>query len=334
MNTLTIITVSFGHKSLIESNIEFVKQMNPNTDVKWVIVENTPKDKNDKFEIGDFKGEIIIEGVPNTFNGIASASYHHASGLNTALQEVRTRYVLILDPDFYIVRKNWINDSLAHMIKNNLSFFGAPYNPKRYMKYRYFPCVHCMFIDLSKIDKGKIDFTPQYKQQNNFENKKIIISNVKNNPVTNFIRNFKYHLKIILKRKSIIGSSKDTGYKIFNDFYYLTDIKSECLQPVFGKNIPKIKPMYLKWWANLFIEKFLPESFCYLPKINNYYTKNDFTEMGFSGVLERGWDEFVWKSRPFGFHLQGANKNGTTENHTNDLPDLKEVLKYYSELNK
>jgi hypothetical protein len=334
MNTLTIITVSYCHKALIEFNIEFVKQMNPDAEAKWIIVENTPKDENDRLEIGDFKEGIVVEGVPNTFMGVAAASYHHASGLNTALKKVETKYALILDPDFFIVRKNWINDVLVHMKINSLTFFGAPYNPKRYMKYRYFPCIHCMFIDLSKIDKGKIDFTPQYKQQNNSGNKKIITSHAKNNLVISFLENIKHHLRILLKRKSIIGSSMDTGYKIFNDFYNLAAIKNECLQPVFGKNLPQIKPMYLKWSTNLLVEKCLPENFCYIPKKIGYYAKKDFSKMGFWGVLERGWDEFVWKSTPFGFHMQGANKNGTTDNHINVLPDLNEILKYYSNLNK
>lgn len=161
---ITICTVSYGHRSLIETNIEFVKKMNPEIYPRWIIVENTPPNIKERFASGEVENCLIKEGIQNDFTGIAPGSYHHATGLNSALKEVKTRYVLVIDPDFYIVKKNWINATLGYMNENNLAFFGAPYNPKRYMKYRYFPCIHCLFIDLSKVDKEKIDFTPQYKK--------------------------------------------------------------------------------------------------------------------------------------------------------------------------
>ncbi|MBI1974277.1 MAG: glycosyltransferase [Candidatus Zambryskibacteria bacterium] len=163
LGALTICTVSYGHRSLIETNIKFIKKINPNFSVNWVIVENTPEGKGDRFDIGETGNIKVIKGMENNFQGIAKASQHHASGLNTAIQEVKTRFALILDPDFYIVRNNWIEEVVKHMKKNNLAFFGAPYNPKRYLKYRYFPCIHCMFIDLEKVPQGELDFTPQYK---------------------------------------------------------------------------------------------------------------------------------------------------------------------------
>src|SRR5574343_258005 len=143
---LTICTVSYGHRALIELNIELVRKMNPDSIVKWIIVENSSEEISNKFTEGEYDNYKVIKGIPNNFTGIAPASYHHASGLNAAIKEVKTRYVLVLDPDFYITRKNWIVDVLGYMDFRDLDFFGAPYNPKRYMKYRYFPCIHCMFI--------------------------------------------------------------------------------------------------------------------------------------------------------------------------------------------
>lgn len=119
----------------------------------------------------------------------------------------------------------------------------------------------------------------------------------------------------MLKRKSIIGSSRDTGYRIYEKY---RDRKSECIQPVFKD----INPAYLKSPLNIFIEQFLPENLCYLPKKKDYYTK------GFSGL----GDEFMWQSEPFGLHLQGAQKDGTIKDHSGEWDELKNILNYF--LNK
>lgn len=161
---ITICTVSFGHKELIEENMRFVAEMNPDADVKWIIVENTPDRVKERFETGGSHKVKVLKGVENNFTGLARGSQHHASGLNMAIREADTKFVLILDPDCYIVRSNWINDVLCHMQKSDLAFFGIPYNPKRYLKYRYFPSLHSLFIDLEKVSGDEIDFTPQYKQ--------------------------------------------------------------------------------------------------------------------------------------------------------------------------
>lgn len=161
--SLTICTVSFGHKELIEENMRLCNEVNLGADIRWVIVENTPKNSKERFEINESDQTRVLEGVENNFTGVGQSSQHHASGLNIAIREVKTRYALILDPDFYIVRKNWVREVTEYMNINNLAFFGAPYNPKRYLKYKYFPCIHCMFIDLEKIEKDNLDFKPKYQ---------------------------------------------------------------------------------------------------------------------------------------------------------------------------
>ena len=73
---------------------------------------------------------------------------------------VTTRFLLILDPDFFIVRRDWIADCLAHMQAHELSFFGAAHHPRRPTKFRYFPSVMCTFVDLSRVDRHDLDFNP------------------------------------------------------------------------------------------------------------------------------------------------------------------------------
>ncbi|MFA5998228.1 MAG: CDP-glycerol glycerophosphotransferase family protein [Candidatus Paceibacterota bacterium] len=322
---LTICTVSFGHKDLIEANIELTGKMNPGRDIRWIIVENTPDDKSGTFTLGERGNIKVIKGIQNDFKGVGSASYHHASGLNRVMGEVTTRYALVLDPDFFILRKNWAKDIMSHMERYKLAFFGVPYNPKRYMKYRGFPCIHCMFIDLDKVNKEEIDFNPSYKQSSPDVSNRAVMP--KDGGVArNFFNTLKRHVRIALKRSSIIGSSRDTGYGLFERFHTAENIRSECATPVFKPHSSSIKPSWIGSVANAAIERFLPENLCYLPKDHGYYSERGFKESGFEDVFGEGWDEFIWKGEPFGFHLQGANKDGTTKDHSGETRRLSEIL--------
>ena len=43
-----------------------------------------------------------------------------------------------------------------------LAVFGAPWHPRWVYKNRYFPCVHCMFVDLDRVSIDALDFEPDY----------------------------------------------------------------------------------------------------------------------------------------------------------------------------
>ena len=44
-----------------------------------------------------------------------------------------------------------------------LAVFGAPGPPRWAYKNRYFPCVHCMFVDLEQVSIDRLDFEPDYE---------------------------------------------------------------------------------------------------------------------------------------------------------------------------
>lgn len=333
---LTICTVSYKHKDLIKANIDLVKKMNPGARVDWIVVENTPNGAEGGLSVGETNGLRVIQGISNDFSGIASASYHHASGLNKAIKEVKTRYALILDPDFYIVRKNWIQDVLGRMQKKNLSFFGAPYNPKRYMKYRYFPCIHCVFIDLEKVNKEELDFSPRYKQKVLLANREMVAAKKqqKTRVFYDLFFALKRHARIIIKRSVIIGSSRDTGYALYEKYFNNLSFASECATPVFKPGLSKMNPWYLTSFLNLFSENFFPDGLCYVPKMRSHYTTKGFSDLGYSDVFSKGWDEFMWNGVPFGFHLQGAKKDGTTTDHSEEIPELLHIFDFFSRKEK
>ena len=64
------------------------------------------------------------------------------------------------------------------MDEKNLSLYGTPWHPKWFTKFRYFPCSHCLFVNLTLIDLNLLDFRPikivwdkEYSKLNTFNNK-------------------------------------------------------------------------------------------------------------------------------------------------------------------
>ena len=200
MNELSIISVlGPDDKSYIKKNISLIENLNKNSKKHIYLIDNF-FDKDEKFALNDLNNVYLKKGVkqnkkidPN-FRG----SYQHAKSLNKFLRahKINTKYLLILDPDFYIIDNDWINKVISFMNTNNLDFFGSPWHPKWYTKYRNFPCVHCMFINLKKIDQGSLDFTPDLMSKSSLKklNKK---SKLKSPNVPQELKNYNWFLILL-----------------------------------------------------------------------------------------------------------------------------------------
>jgi len=125
---LTICTVSYDSANWLGLNACFVRAMNKHTDYRWIIVENSDIDSLKRIKIGT-NGFRVLPGLIRNRQDHVAASYHHGEGLNLGLSAVTTRFLLILDPDFYIILENWIERILTYMQKENISILGAPWHP-------------------------------------------------------------------------------------------------------------------------------------------------------------------------------------------------------------
>ena len=56
-----------------------------------------------------------------------------------ALSKVRTRFAIILDPDLYVVRPNWLLELITRMKLEQIAIFGVPWNPRYFQKFLIFP---------------------------------------------------------------------------------------------------------------------------------------------------------------------------------------------------
>lgn len=300
-------------KQLLEANYALTKNLNPETSFVWYAGDNTPNDFYQKLDPDKF---ITVRNAPiEDFHNLGS--HHHASAINRCLKEVTTRYVLSLDSDYFIIRPNWIRDVIVHMQKNNLAVFGVPYYVQDWQKYRYVPCVVGMVIDCEKIPLSALDFSPMYSmdEQGKITGAKHTLKEMfphmsasdagKRNFLIN-ARSFLARCKSTLsikRRRTYIGTARDTGYGIYTYIGSRPDIRSECVIGVLNR--PQIKKE-LVMGLNTLYELLLPEQLCYLPKDKQYYSDFGFAKRGYFDIAALGWEEYIWKDAPFGTHVHGS----------------------------
>ncbi len=322
---LTICTVSYNSSLYLKINKAFVDCLNPNVSYQWTVCENSPKDLVYSLSLDDPDFQVIKGPPPEKILTAeqASASYHHAAGLNRLLHQVDTRYALILDPDFFIVRPGWIQEVLAHMKQKKLSFFGAPWHPKYITKYRYFPCVHCMFIDVEAVGKKHLDFTPYFQEylQLGKKDKHSPEGVIKRMPwyirpiLPLITKNDEIRTNLYVNSRRRIGSSPDTGYRIYKQFLHHPKHHHECIQPAFQ---PLREMSICKKRTNQRLERWLPDELRFKPEKRHYYSTRYFKHKGCPDLRgDYGWDEFLWNNEPYGFHIRNylrtTKKNVTLE---------------------
>ena len=309
---LTICTVSFGSRALLDLNRDLTLRLNGLTHIRWVVAENSPGRSAQRLSENDTRF-TVIPGAGFEQRPHESGSYHHGNGMNSTLEHIDTRYALFLDPDFFIIRKEWITDVLIHMSANRVSLFGAPWHPRWYRKIRYFPCAHCLFIDLAQIPRESLDFVPGYEGVPPYE--------VDWNPVGKTAKALRWSLRILdpikFRKRRFIGASRDVGWRIYDRFFADPQVKSECLQPVFHPQMHPLKRL---------IERCLPERYSLVPKGRDYSTERGFKERGLPDLDGLAWEEFVWRDEPFGFHIRSTPKSSSGEVMDLHLSRLKDLL--------
>lgn len=311
---LTICSVSFESRPFLESNLLLTRALNPGLDISWLVAENSPNGSANRLEGNP--GFRVIDGVERPHDVLAPASCHHAFALNKLVTEAPSRFLLILDPDFYILQSGWITTLLKHMQSHELAFFGAPWNPTWIRKYRYFPCAHCLLIDTTRVDRPLLDFTPWFEGRDPSKDWKSL---PKGTPKK--LLHAPMNLLGLWQDRQQVTAVPDVGYRLFERYGGSSDV--ECLTPVFD---PKedIKSSIRRFTSiDAWIERFLPEELCLLPKKEGYFSRKSFVNFDFPDLKKLGWEEFLWQDRPFGVHIRSFPKSGAQrEFHLKQLASL------------
>lgn len=295
---LTICTVSFHSAEYLRRNMALTAQLNARSTVQWVVVDNSPGETAGPPGDGSTDVRVVpgpqVEAPQATLH---SGSVNHGAGLNLALSLVQTRFVLALDPDFFIVRPGWVGDVTRYMATRRLGFLGAPWHPRWFGKWRYFPCAHCLFIDLDKVDRNRLDFRPRLDETPTTSRDALRL-----HPRLRAVASGMKGLLLNGRLRRSIGSSRDSGYGVFHEFGRRADSGSECLTPVCS--FPEDYLAYRPRRANWFIDYLLPDRLSYRPKRPGYFSESGFSERGLPSPRSVGWEEFLWHGEAFGFHLR------------------------------
>jgi hypothetical protein len=288
---ITACTVSFNNSEEIGWNIELARHLNTESNVHWVIAENSPNAELPGREpaLGD---ATVIKGADSGH----APTFHHTLALCEAVRAADTRFLLIIDPDFFVIMPNWVERVTTHMIEHELSILGVPWHPRHIDKYRYFPAVHFSLFDTQRFPKTEIDFRPDWpdtkdtKLPSDFDmsSKYFVV-----NPLSKILAK----LKPIQPRKTYYT---DTGGRLFKRYVKDHSVSYALIDPVYDSSI---HTKSLKSTTRA-LEYFLPDELCYLPKRYPDNANLEFLSQISHQSVPAYWEQFVWQHEPFGFHIR------------------------------
>lgn len=300
-NTVDILSVSFGHAALLRANLRLLRQQNPDVTFRWVVVENTPASQS---RLDNHEGFTLLEGLaPIESHG--GASLHHAAALHKGLATITeqapgNRWLLVLDPDFFILRPNALAELSTYMAQRHLALLGAPWHPRHYEKWRGFPCMHCVLIDRTIVDITTLDATPDLSESKTSQHQAAHQRKLARAPVCLKLANHLWQGQLLAQRGHI-EEARDTGWPLVAQFAPYPHLV-ETLTPVFAKHQWRINKKSQAWkWDPLF-----PPDWRFRPPANSYSTE-PFTMDPSLGLPEpqKSWEQWRWQGAPFGVHIRG-----------------------------
>lgn len=161
---LTICSVVFYSEIYLNTNLKFTDLSN--VVYEWIAVDNTKFGKAERLDHTKLdKAFTIIDGIDRNIyekkDKLGPNNFVHGNCLNKAISVAKpSRYLLLLDPDFYIIPP--ISKILGYMQEKGIAIFGSPYMSKTPLIWN-FPVAFNLFIDLEKIGPDTLDFEPGYK---------------------------------------------------------------------------------------------------------------------------------------------------------------------------
>ncbi len=297
---LTALSVFFHSEALLQQNIHLTDRLNPGSRMRWLAVNNgSPK------VLGlDVSRVEVLNGTPDIPFEVSRdrGSLHHSEGLMLGKGHVSTRFLLVIDPDFYVLRPRWIDDVLEHMESHKLSLFGSCWHPRWWYQYRYFPTVHFMLIDLDRLPLHELDFSPGIREDRLYQT---------------FDK--ATWLPDQLRTLFLIGRFKDTGHKIRESVLRQGGHSFETL-------VPHFVPAYQDSCIGRFCRRYprlIPEILSRTPTRRNAFTEQTFLREIAPEGYSLGWEEFFWQEKPFAVHLRNVGRGKST---SAEHPELQSLL--------
>jgi hypothetical protein len=162
MKKWTIGIVNYKSSSYMEYQLKILYEFNNPEEFDVIIVDNSePIEKkffvNLKKEYKNYDNLTIIYNESTSDEFKLRTSSQHAEGLNIILEKSNSNYLLVHDPDFFWVKKNYL-DILETQIKNGSTVVGAPYGVAIKTGATNFPSAFGCAYDLLRVKKDKLNF--------------------------------------------------------------------------------------------------------------------------------------------------------------------------------
>ena len=144
-------------RSLVEAN-------NPDIDIEWFVAYRSSWNYEYP-ELSSTRCFPLSDSDLSDFP-ISHSSLEHGLMLNYLIKVISDsyRFVLIMDPDCFLVGSGGLSQHLNFMVKNEVAVSGTPYGltfPKS--SFRDFPTVFSLLLDQSRVNIKNLDFTPELK---------------------------------------------------------------------------------------------------------------------------------------------------------------------------
>ncbi len=297
---LTFLSVNFHSEGLLRLNVALTDRLNPDFVARWIAVDNSSSE-NLSENLARF---VLLRGTPDIPFEVSGdrGSLHHSEGLMIGKSIVTTRFLLVIDPDFYVLRSNWISDVLEHMKERKLSLFGSCWHPRWWYQYRGFPTVHFMMIDLDRLPLEHLDFTPGIRDDHFYRTV---------DQATWIPHNLRWPL--------LLGRFKDTGYRIREKVLRQGGHRFEILTPHF---VPEYEDSRLGRLCYKY-RHLIPDRLSRTPTRRNAFTEMTFLKELAPEGYALGWEEFFWQEKPFAVHLRNVGRGQPT---SAEHPELRHLL--------
>ena len=105
----------------------------------------------------------------------------------------------------------------------------------------------------------------------------------------------------VWKGRERIGSSRDVGFPVIARFKNRTNVIVECAVASFAPG----DAGYPRLGVGRLLDAILPDVLSYFPKRRGYVSREHFRDLRYPDTTSFGAEEFLWKGRPFAFHVRG-----------------------------
>ncbi len=294
MKKIEIIFVSYKNKSLIEFNKKLILKNNPNLTIKFSIYENSDN-------LYGYKG---ISKDPT--DPISPASYQHAKTLQLALWNSSCKDIFIIDPDFFIIKKNFFNIFLN---TNKFDIVGSDWHPRWINKKRnILNCVHFLYFNLNKVSKYHINFLPEYHSLEYLRHEKLVyrLMSIRKK----LLKMPKYMFKNLINflitdfiHRLNVESSPDTGSSLR---HLVNSYSIKKLNLLITPNCQINAPSYYKNITNRIFESLLPRKFCF----NNFeypFINYEISNKAVNKCLKNNYELHLYENFIYGIHFRGTH---------------------------